>query len=537
MTQPLISQQGQRFVFDVLVIGGGIAGLSYVLKLSQQRPHCKIALFSKTTLAESNSAQAQGGIAAVSQATDSLEKHLADTLDAGGGLTDINAARQILAYGPSAIRDLQQYQVPLDPHDLAKEGGHSERRIHHATDATGHAIIQALAASVRALSSVTIFEYHTAVNLIKQDSPDGSHVTGAYILDEKQNQIHTFLSAFVILATGGAGKVYRYTSNLDVATGDGIAMAYRIGARASNLEFYQFHPTLLYHNQKQNFLLSEALRGENAYLRNPKTLERFMQKYAPEKMELATRDIVARAIFNEIEHGEQGYVYLDMRHKDRDYLKQRFPMIFETLLSLDLDLSRDLIPVVPAAHYFCGGIATDVAGATNISRLYALGETACTGLHGANRLASNSLLENLAMASFAADKTAALLQKSWTPPKTIHDWDSESVVDIRRASQIHAHWRGLRGEMTSYAGIIRTEAGLKDLLRLISVRRVMIESYYWKHSITRDLIELRNITLVAELIVRAALARLESRGGHFREDYPNPQNPAQASFIQTGNEK
>jgi L-aspartate oxidase len=312
--------------------------------------------------------------------------------------------------------------------------------------------------------------------------------------------------------------VYRFTTNPNVATGDGVAMAYRAGARVEGLEFYQFHPTLLYHPTINNFLMSEALRGEEAYLRLPETGERFMQRYAPSTMELTTRDIVARAIFCEIEHSNYDYVHLDIRHKDKDFLQQRFPSIYRTLLEGGLDLSRDLIPVVPAAHYMGGGILTDVHGKTDLKRLFAIGETAFTGFHGANRLASNSLLEGIVMGRNLAHASLSTLNSSLNLYHSISDWDSRSVIDLRRASQINVHWRGLRGEMSSYAGIIRTEAGLRDQLKLVLARRDMIEEYYWKYSITRDLIELRNIILIAELIVRAALNRRESCGGHYRED-------------------
>ena len=516
-----ISQKGKRFNFDVLVIGSGAAGLSYILELVKLKPKCKIALFSKIKLDHCNSNLAQGGIAAVAEKTDTISNHVHDTLSASDGAANPSIVKEILSYGPEAITELISHHVRFDKNDLAKEGGHSARRIYHAGDATGHEIIRALIREVKKLSQVTIFEHHTAVNLITNKRTRPAEVLGAYMLDEKQNKVHTFFARATILATGGAGKIFRYTSNLEVATGDGVAMAHRAGARVTNLEFYQFHPTLLYNHENQSFLITEALRGEGAYLRNPDTLERFMKRYAPKKMELATRDIVSRAIFNEIEKSKKRFVYLDIRHENRAYLKKRFPLVFSTLLSLGIDMSKNLIPVVPAAHYMCGGIVTDTAGKTDLKRLYAIGETACTGLHGANRLASNSLLEGVVMAHFAAEETRHLLKHPCRfNRKNIKDWRSESVINKRRASQIYAHWRGLRGEMTAYAGIIRTADGLKDLLKLIQTRRKMIEEYYWKHMITRDLVELRNIILVAELMVESALKRKESRGGHYREDFP-----------------
>lgn len=543
MTDKIISQRGQRYQFDALVIGSGIAGLSYALELLQCRPAAKIALITKNKLQQSNTYYAQGGIAAASDPSDSIEQHVADTLAAGDNLCDDHVVRAICHEGPTSIQYLLEQGVIFardHENNLAcgQEGGHSKRRIYHCGDQTGAAIATALLKKLKDNPNITVFEYHIAINLITQNehhTPGSTpEVIGAYILNELTGLIHTFTARAVILATGGAGKVYRYTSNPDVATGDGLAMAYRVGARVGDLEFYQFHPTLLYHRKMNNFLISEALRGEGAYLRLPDTGERFMQRYAPEAMELATRDVVARAIFNEIERGNSDYVLLDIRHREKAFLQNRFPKIYHTLLELGLDLSRDLIPVVPAAHYLCGGILTDVHGRTDLQRLFAIGESAFTGLHGANRLASNSLLEGVVMGRNAAAASCVAID---TPIQTytISDWDSTSVVDLRRASQIKVHWRGLRGEMSSYAGIIRTEAGLHDLIKLILVRREMIEEHYWKYSITRDLIELRNIILVAELIVRSALNRRESRGGHFRDDYPEKLRDAKESTLSLRN--
>jgi L-aspartate oxidase len=522
-----ISQRGQRFQFDVIVIGSGISGLCYILELLKLKPNIKIALLSKGKLDESNTNYAQGGIAAA-ELTENVKMHIADTLAAGDGLCNEQTVSAVLNQGFDCIQYLQEQGVACDKDDENKlargrEAGHSERRIYHVGDQTGAAIIEALIKQLRKHPQVAIFDEHTAINLITQVTPHqpGSfpEVVGVYALAEQTGLIHTFLANAVILATGGAGKVYRYTTNSNVATGDGVAMAYRASARVGGLEFYQFHPTLLYHPKNNHFLISEALRGEGAYLRLPDTGERFMQRYAPEKMELATRDLVARAIFCEIEQSTYDFVYLDITHKDKDFLQRRFPMIYQTLQIIGLDLSRDLIPVVPAAHYMGGGILTDIHGHTDLKRLYAIGETAFTGLHGANRLASNSLLEGVVTGRNTAKASCALIDIPLHLHKEIRDWDSTSVVDLRRASQINVHWRGLRGEMSSYAGIIRTEAGLRDQLSLVLARRDMIEEYYWKYTITRDLVELRNIILIAELIVRSALNRRESRGGHYREDF------------------
>ncbi|APF04738.1 TPA: L-aspartate oxidase [Legionella pneumophila] len=542
-TDDQLSQQGHSFEFDVLVIGTGLAGLHYCLQLLAIQPRLNIALISKAESIECNSRYAQGGIAAAILPEDSLESHISDTLLAGDGLCYLPAVEFIIRQGPDIIKQLDQYKVQFKRESdgrfhLAKEGGHSHRRIFNCGDQTGLTLTQTLNHLAREYQQIHFFEHHVAVNLITQYHPhrtdNQGEVLGAYILDCQRNRIHTFLAKCVILATGGAGKTYRYTTNPMVATGDGVAMAYRAGARVGNMEFYQFHPTLLHHHSINNFLISEAVRGEGALLKNPETGERFMKRYAPDQLELATRDVVARAIFSEIEQGQAGYVHLDISHQSKSFLKKRFPQIYSTLLSIGIDMSQDLIPVVPAAHYQCGGVLTDVDGRTDLARLYAIGEVAFTGLHGANRLASNSLLEALVMGSNAARCT---LKDIATPLKLIDhipSWSSPGEVNARRASQINAQWRGLRGEMTSYAGIVRTEAGLEDLLQLILKRKKIIEEYYWKHCITRDFIELRNIILNAELIVRAALSRRESRGGHFREDFPNKNFKAQESIAKLG---
>ena len=538
-----LSQQGTTFEFDVLVIGTGLAGLHYCLQLLTIQPHLKIALISKAEAIESNSRYAQGGIAAAFSAEDSLESHISDTVIAGDGLCYLPAVEFIIRQGPEIIKQLGDYEVKFKrdsqgQFNLAQEGGHSHRRIFNCGDQTGLTVTQTLNHLAQQQQQIHFFEHHIAVNLITHYHPhrtdNQGEVVGAYILDCQHNRIHTFLANCVVLATGGAGKTYRYTTNPMVATGDGVAMAYRAGARVGNMEFYQFHPTLLHHHSINNFLISEAVRGEGGILRIPETGERFMQRYAPDQLELATRDVVARAIFSEIEQSQAGFVHLDITHQSATFLKKRFPQIYNTLLSIGIDMSQDMIPVVPAAHYQCGGILTDIDGRTDLKRLYAIGEVAFTGLHGANRLASNSLLEALVMGSNAARCT---LKDIATPVKSkdkVSNWSSPGEVNARRASQINAQWRGLRGEMTSYAGIVRTEAGLQDLLQLIIKRKKIIDEYYWKHCITRDFIELRNIILNAELIVRAALSRRESRGGHFREDFPNKNAKAQESITKLG---
>lgn len=536
----ILSQQGNSFEFDVIVLGAGLAGLNYCLELIKQNPNVKIALVGKADAIECNSKYAQGGIAAAVTLDDSLDAHISDTLYAGDDLCYPPAVEFIISQAPEIINDLLTYSIPFTKQDdgdfaLAQEGGHSHRRIFNCGDHTGLTVTQILLQTVLQRSQIHFFDYHIAVNLITQYHPHRTdiqgEILGVYLLDCKHNLIHTFLSQCVVLATGGAGKTYRYTTNPMVATGDGVAMAYRAGARVGNMEFYQFHPTLLYHHAVHNFLISEAVRGEGAFLRNAETGERFMSRYAPEPMELATRDVVARAIFNEIENGQIGYVHLDIRHQSRNFLKKRFPQIYSTLLEIGIEMSQDLIPVVPAAHYQCGGVLTNLEGQTDLKRLYAIGEVAFTGLHGANRLASNSLLEALVMAKQAANSSLKDIATPATKTITSLGWSSPGEVNPRRASQINAQWHGLRAEMTSYAGIVRTEAGLLDVLQLITKRKKIVEEYYWKHRITRDFIELRNIILNAELIVRSALSRRESRGGHFREDFPFKQGKPQESIV------
>lgn len=532
-------QQGKMYEFDVLVIGSGLAGLHYCMQLASLQPNLKIALISKVDASECNSRYAQGGIAAVSMPDDSLESHIADTLHSGDGLCYAPSVECIIRQAPSAIEQLQHYPIHFNQtnngqYALAQEGGHSHRRIYNCGDQTGLTVIETILQAARKQPQIHLFENHIAVNLITKYHPhrtdNQGEVLGAYILDCYENRIHTFASRCVVLATGGAGKTYRYTTNPMVATGDGVAMAFRAGARVGNMEFYQFHPTLLHHHSVNNFLISEAVRGEGALLKNADTGKRFMSHYAPDQLELATRDVVSRAIFSEMEQSEHNFVNLDITHQSKQFLKKRFPQIYSTLLSVGIDMSQDMIPVVPAAHYQCGGVLTDVDGRTDLKRLYAIGEVAFTGLHGANRLASNSLLETVVMASNAARSTLYDISTPCKSIETIPSWNSPGEVNDRRASQINAHWRSLRGEMTSYAGIVRTEAGLQDLLHLITRRHKIIEEYYWKHCITRDFIELRNIILNAELIVRAALSRRESRGGHYREDFPQKNTQAHESI-------
>ena len=535
--RPAGGQTGERRTCDLLVIGSGIAGLLLVLEVARAHPNRSIVLATKGVLGDGNSRYAQGGIAVVAGEDDSLERHLADTLEAGAGLCHEPSARAIVEGAPAAFERLCAHGVAFDRDDsgpqLSLEGGHSHRRIHHCGDRTGASIVDTLLAAVASQSNVQILEHHTAVDFLveteRQELGRDGEVVGAYILEEKTGKIHSVRSSWTVLATGGSGKVFRYTTNPEVATGDGLAMAYRAGARVSNLEFFQFHPTLLYHASVNDFLLTEALRGEGAHLCLPGSGERFMAEVDPDRMELATRDIVARAIFTAMERDGLEYVHLDLRHLDRPLFERKFPKILALLQSIGLDPWETPIPVVPAAHYQCGGVLATVDGRTDLARLSAIGEVACTGLHGANRLASNSLMEGMVMACAAADGAETWFSRPPAEGRTF-DWDSTPVTNPRRASQINAHWRGLRGEMSSYAGIIRTEAGLQDLLRLVQLRRTVIEDHYWRHTVTTDLLELRNIAQLAELLTESALHRRESLGGHFREDHPG-REPTSSDTI------
>jgi L-aspartate oxidase len=536
------SQQGSSVCYDVLILGSGLAGLIYALELSKLSPKLKIAILSKGIASESNTLYAQGGIAA-SRDPDDIKAHIQDTLAAGAGLCFQEAVEFIIKNGSQSIATLESYAINFsknakNDYVLVQEGGHSNRRIFNCGDATGMIFSSSLLLEIHKHQNISILENHVAINLITHSNPhtidERAEVLGAYVLDSTTDLVHTYTANCIVLATGGSGKTYRYTSNPMVATGDGVAMAYRAGARIGNMEFYQFHPTLLYHQDMNNFLISEAVRGEGAVLLHPKTHERFMHKYAKNHLELATRDVVARAIFSEIEQSGENSVYLDITHKSRDFLKQRFPQIFANLLKINIDMSQDMIPVVPAAHYQCGGILTNLKGQTDLPRLYAIGEVAFTGLHGANRLASNSLLEAVVMAKSAAEASKIDANTAWRKDYVIPNWHTTAEINVRRASQISAHWRSLRGEMTSYAGIVRTEDGLYDLSQLVNKRQKIIEEYYWRHNVTRDIIELRNIVLIAKLIINSALARRESRGTHFREDYPTQKSLAQESILSIG---
>ncbi len=518
--------------FDFLVIGSGAAGLMAANLLAA---HGRVAVINKGGFTDSNTWFAQGGIAGVMDDGDSVENHIADTLRAGAGLCHEDAVRTIIGMGGTMIRELVRFGTPFDVENghlhLTREAAHSHRRIAHAKDATGRAVEESLLRPVQSNPNITCLQHHMAVDVITtrhlgRDARGPDRCLGAYILTP-EGRVITVPAAYTILATGGAGKVYLYTSNPHVATGDGIAMAWRAGCPVMNLEFIQFHPTCLFHPQGSTQLLSEALRGEGAVLTDEDG-RRFMPAYDA-RAELAPRDIVARAVDHEMKKRGSDHMYLDARPLGRTKIEHHFPNILKRLLSLGIDMRKEAIPIVPAAHYMCGGVKTDVRGRTNIQGLYVIGEAACTGLHGANRLASNSLLECLVMARLCAEDIAGRERRT-SPP--LPEWDSSGVTPANERVQIKQNWDEIRATMSNYVGIVRSDERLRRARRRLAIIREEITSYYWQHPIGRDLIELRNLSLVAELIVRSAQKRCESRGLHFSTDHPGMLAEARDTVLE-----
>ena len=507
---------------DVLVIGSGLAGLSSALMLAEQNK--KVILLTKKNLAECNSFYAQGGIAAVIDANDSVENHIQDTLIAGAGLCDENVVRYIIEHSPNAIKWLVTMGVKFTPDTanktgfhLTKEGGHSFRRILHVADATGAEIIRTLVQKVSSHPNIRVFEDYIALDLVcgKKLGLDNNNCYGAYALNRKTNHIESFAANATILATGGAGKVYLYTTNPDIATGDGVAMGYRAGCLVANMEFVQFHPTCLYHPKAKSFLISEAVRGEGGILKLPNGY-RFMADH-DKRLELAPRDIVARAIDFEMKKHGVDSVFLDISYKSSEFIQKHFPNIYAKCKSLGIDICHEAIPIVPAAHYTCGGLLTDLNGKTNLPNLYAVGECAYTGLHGANRLASNSLLECLVIGKAAVDD---ILAAKFDSRPSIPRWDESQVTDNDEEVIISHMWDELRRTMWDYVGIVRTNKRLERALHRINLLQSEINEYYANFKLSADLIELRNLVLAGELIVKSAMLRHESRGLHFSRDYP-----------------
>jgi L-aspartate oxidase len=518
--------------FDVLILGTGLAGQSLALRLADK---LRVALVTKRHIEDTASAWAQGGIAAVIDPSDSVDSHYDDTLVAGGHLNDPAATRFVIEHGKSAIDWLRSQGVPFTPDDetawgmhLTREGGHSHRRIVHVADATGAAVQETLTDRVRRHPNISIFEQHVAVDLIvghKIGKP-GAGCLGAYLLDINTGHITAFAASHTVLATGGAGKVYLYTTNPDTATGDGIAMAWRAGCRVANMEFIQFHPTCLYHPQAKSFLITEAVRGEGGLLKLPDGT-RFMPAHDP-RAELAPRDIVARAIDFEMKKRGIDSVFLDISHKPAAFLHEHFPNILARCMELGIDITRQAIPVVPAAHYTCGGVMIDLNSRTDLPGLYAIGETTCSGLHGANRLASNSLLECVVFSEAAArhilDNPRAIVTK-------LPAWDESRVSDADEEVVISHNWDELRRFMWDYVGIVRTTKRLQRAQHRIRLLEREINEYYTNFRIGNDLIELRNLVTTADLIVRSALRRKETRGLHFSRDYPETSRVAKPTVL------
>ncbi len=514
-----------EYLCDVLIIGSGAAGLSLALKLAD---HARVHVLSKGPLAEGSTLYAQGGIAAVFDETDSIESHVADTLIAGAGLCDEAVVQLTASNAPDAIQWLIGQGVPFDTEEsaqgessyhLTREGGHSHRRIFHAADATGRAVQMTLTEQVQQHPNIHILERVNALDLItsaKLGLP-GNRVLGAYVWNRNKERVETVRARFIAMATGGASKVYQYTSNPDVSSGDGIAMAWRAGCRVANMEFNQFHPTSLFHPADNNFLLSEALRGEGALLKRPDG-SRFMPDY-DERGELAPRDIVARAIDHEMKRLGAECMYLDISHQPADFILKHFPTIYERCLKVGIDITRQPMPVVPAAHYTCGGVMVDQQGCTDIEGLYAIGEVSYTGLHGANRMASNSLLECIVFARAAGEDMLGKLADTPVPP-VLPLWDESQVANSDEEVVIHHNWHELRLFMWDYVGIVRSNKRLERAKRRIDLLQQEIQEYYANFRVSNNLLELRNLVQVAELIVRSAMERKESRGLHYTLDYP-----------------
>lgn len=526
---------------DVLIIGSGAAGLSLALRLADQH---QVIVLSKGPVTEGSTFYAQGGIAAVFDETDSIDSHVEDTLIAGGGICDRHAVEFVASNARSCVQWLIDQGVLFDTHiqpngaesyHLTREGGHSHRRILHAADATGREVETTLVSKAQNHPNICVLERSNAVDLIvsdKIDLPGTRRVVGAWVWNRNKETVETCHAKAVVLATGGASKVYQYTTNPDISSGDGIAMAWRAGCRVANLEFNQFHPTALYHPQARNFLLTEALRGEGAYLKRPDGT-RFMPDF-DERGELAPRDIVARAIDHEMKRLGADCMYLDISHKPADFIRQHFPMIYEKLLGLGIDLTQEPVPIVPAAHYTCGGVMVDDHGRTDVEGLYAIGEVSYTGLHGANRMASNSLLECLVYGWSAAEDITRRMPYAHGV-STLPPWDESRVENPDERVVIQHNWHELRLFMWDYVGIVRTTKRLERALRRITMLQQEIDEYYAHFRVSNNLLELRNLVQVAELIVRCAMMRKESRGLHFTLDYPQLLTHSGPSILSPSN--
>jgi L-aspartate oxidase len=514
---------------DFLIIGSGISGLSLALNLSKIVPDGRVFLITKESLHESSTFHAQGGIACVWDKTDSFEKHVNDTLIAGDGLCNEEVVKAIISQAPERIQDLIDLGVEFTrngngEYDLGQEGGHSQRRVLHVNDQTGQSIERSLINKVRKLKNIEIKEYWCAVNLFAENFK----CYGAYVLDQVSGEIHNIAAKATILATGGAGKIYLYTTNPDIASGDGIAMAYRAGCSISNMEFYQFHPTCLYHPYAKSFLITEAMRGEGAILKDLKGKE-FMGKYHANK-ELAPRDVVSRAIDAELKKSGDDYVLLDIAsYRNSGFITSHFPGIYEQCLKFNIDISKEPIPIVPAAHYSCGGVMTGIDGTTEVKNLYVIGESSCTGLHGSNRLASNSLLEGLVNAY----ECSITLKKGFSELKVkeFPNWEPGNAVPSTEAVIISQNWDEIRRFMWNYVGIVRTDLRLQRAKKRINLLLDEINQYYWDFKIEKNLVELRNLATVAKIIIVSAISRKESRGIHYNLDYPKKSEMSRPTIL------
>ncbi len=511
---------------DVLIIGSGIAGLSLALKVANVG---KVIVLTKTNLKECATILAQGGISAVLSSEDSFDKHIQDTINVGDGLCHPDVVRKIVFAGPERIKELVEWGVQFskrgsDHYDLGLEAGHSYRRVVHSKDITGVNIQETLINRVLEDPRITVLENHIAINLKIR----AGRCLGAYVLDKQKDIVKNFAARVTVLATGGLGKAFLYTSNPDISSGDGIAMAYRAGATVMNMEFIQFHPTLLYHPHAKSFLISEALRGEGAKLIDASG-NRFMAAY-DSRLELAPRDIVARAMDAELKRSGNDCLFLDISFKDSDFIKNRFPGIHAKCLGLGIDITKELIPVVPAAHYAIGGVKASVSGSTDIPGLLAIGETACTGFHGANRLASNSLLESSVMAHFAAQECRNLLDKA-PPACSFSPWHSGDAVDSDESVVVSQNWMELRLLMWNYVGVVRSDKRFRRAQQRIHLLQDEINQYYWDFHITSDLIELRNLADVAQMVIDAGFHRKESRGVHYTIDYPKKRKTIKDTLL------
>jgi L-aspartate oxidase len=520
---------GLTIITDILIIGGGISGLSLALSLNELTEDLKILIITKEDLKECNTYYAQGGIACVWNKNDNFEKHIQDSIISGDGLCNENIVRQIITQAPERIQNLIDWGVEFNKdkkgiYELGQEGGHSERRIFHVDDLTGKSIEDNLIKKVRKLNNLEIREKYCAVNLYAKNFK----CYGAYVLDQEKDEIINISAKATVLATGGSGKIYLYTTNPDVASGDGIAMAYRAGATISNMEFYQFHPTCLYHPFAKSFLITEAMRGEGAILKDIKGMP-FMETYHPLK-DLAPRDIVSRAIDAELKKTGEDFVYLDIAsYRPPEFIKDHFPGIYKECLKYNIDITVDSIPVVPAAHYCCGGVSAGLDGTTDVKNLFVIGESSCTGLHGANRLASNSLLEGLVCAKYCAKTLASLVPK--LKIKEFEEWQPGNAVPSTEAVVISQNWDEIRRFMWNYVGIVRTDLRLQRAKKRINLLLDEINQYYWDYKIDKNLVELRNLATVSKIIIVSAISRKESRGIHYNVDHPNKAEVARSTFI------